>query len=169
MYALTTNFSHLVEQRLVSAPILHPPIVKDPLLSPVRDKSPLQSSSVTLRGDDTCLLQQNKQFLEAVQTLSQNTQSLVEKTEECEQHITDLARVSHERWAKVVLECSLIRTELQEVFHKLNEEDILLSPKNNEITSFWQEGVVTEAQAQMRAFGRVNNEKMERYESLEQD
>ena len=169
LHALTTNLLRLIEQRLVSAPILYPPTVKDPLLSPVRDKLPLQSSSVTLRGDDTYLLQQNEQLLEAVQTLSQNMQSLVEKTEDSEQHIADLARVSHERWAKVVHECSLIRTELQKIFRKLNEEDILLSPKDNEITSFWHEGVVTEAQAQMRAFDRVNNKKIERYESLEQD
>lgn len=97
MHALTTNISRLVEQRLVSAPILHPPTVKNPLLSPVRDKSPLQSSLVTLRGDNSYLLQQNKQLLEAVQTLSQDMQSLVEKKEECKQHIANLARVSHER------------------------------------------------------------------------
>lgn len=114
-------------------------------------------------------MEQNEQILEAVQTLSQNIQSLIEKTEECEQQIAGLARVSHERWGKVVLECSLVRTGLQKFFRKLNEEDILLSPKDNAITSFWHERVVAEAQAQMRAFDEVYNKKMERYESLEQD
>lgn len=72
LHALTTDISRLVEQRLVSAPILHPS-------TSVQDKSPLHSSSPTLRGNDTYLLQQNEQFLETVQTLSQNMQSLMEK------------------------------------------------------------------------------------------
>ena len=152
LHALTTNISRLIEQRLVSAPILQPSTVNNLSSSAVRDKSPLQSSSPTLRDNDTYLMQQNEQLLETMQTLSQNMQSLMEKTEECEQHILELARVSHEKWAKVVLECSLVTTELQKVFRKLNEEDILLSPKDNKITPFRHEEVVTEAQAQIQAF-----------------
>lgn len=147
LHALTTNISRFIEQRLVSAPILQPSTVNNLSSSAVRDKSPLQSSSPTVRGNDTYLMQQNEQLLETMQTLSQNMQSLMEKTDECEQHISELARVSHEKWAKVVLECSLVRIELQKVFRKLDEEDILLSPKGNEITPFWHEEVVTEAQA----------------------
>lgn len=168
LHALTTNISRLVEQRLVPAPILQPSTVNNLSSSAVWDKSPLHSSLPTLRGNDTYLMQQNEQLLETVQKLSQNMQSLMERTDECEQHISELVRVSHEKWAKVVLECSLVRTELQKVFRKLNEEDILLSPNDNEITPFGHEEVVAEAQAQIQASDGVVDNRMERYESLEQ-
>ena len=83
-------------------------------------------------------------------------------------HLSELARGSHKKWAKAILEYSLVRTELQKVFRKLNEEDILLSPKGNKITPFWHEEVVTEAQAQMQESDRVDDNRIERYESLEQ-
>ena len=58
-------------------------------------------------SNDIYLMQQNEQLFETMQTLSQNMQSLMEKTDECEQYVSELARVSHEKWAKVVLKCSL--------------------------------------------------------------
>ena len=95
-------------------------------------------------------------------------QSVMEKTDECKQHISELAEVSHEKWAKVVLEYSLVRTELQKGFRKLTAEDILLSPKDNEITPFWHKEVVTETQAQIQASDGVDDNRTEKYESLEQ-
>lgn len=39
-------------------------------------------------------------------------QNWIEKIYEYEQYILELARVFYEKWAKIVFECSLIKTEL---------------------------------------------------------
>lgn len=74
LHALTTNISRFVNQKLLSSPTLHPPLVKDP-------KSPVQSGSVTVTKDNSHLLEQNEKILEALQTLSQDVRNLFEKTE----------------------------------------------------------------------------------------
>lgn len=78
----------------------------------------------------------------------------------------DIAQVSHERWGKAVLECSLVRTKLQKVFRKLNEDKILISPKDNEITQFWDDAAMLEGEVQLQAFDGMESRRMERYESL---
>lgn len=84
LHALTTNIPHFVRQRLLSSPTLHPPLVKNP-------KLPIQSGLVTRTKDNSYLLEQNKQILEALQTLSQDVRNLFEKTEEYKQHMEDIA------------------------------------------------------------------------------
>lgn len=58
LHALTTNISRFIKQCLHFSPTLHPPLVKDP-------KSPVQSGLVTVTRDNSYLLKQNEQILEA--------------------------------------------------------------------------------------------------------
>lgn len=59
LHALTRDILRFVNERLLSSPILHPPLVKDP-------KLPVQSGLVTVTKDNSHLLEQNEQILEAL-------------------------------------------------------------------------------------------------------
>lgn len=75
---------------MLSSPILHIPLVKNPKLL-------VQSGLVLMTKDNSHLLEQNKQILEVVQTLSQDVRNLFKKAEKHNQHIENIAQVSYNK------------------------------------------------------------------------
>lgn len=58
----------------------------------------------TLWGYDIYLMQQNEWSFKTIQTLSQSIETLIEKTDECKQHILELTQVFYDEWAKIVFD-----------------------------------------------------------------